>query len=529
VKVHVVGSGPSATHFALSALERGWEVVVLDVGRTRPPAVRPGDSFRELKANLDEPERYFLGDDFEGVVFPSDEDEYYGFPPNKAHVFAGREGFDVDARGFEPLASFARGGLAEAWTGGVYPFNDAELADWPFGLAELAPHYDTVARRIGISGTDDDLARFMPVHDHLMEPLELDPHARLLLDTYERKRARLGALGCHLGRSRSATLSSEKDGRAGCAKLGRCLWTCPTDSLYTPWLTLRELEGRRGFEYLAGRYATHFEADTGGRVVRVVCEVGDERRVEVHEVERLVLGAGTLSSARIFLDSVRRADGRTPRLEGLMDNRQVLMPFVNLRMLGRRWEPDTYQYHQLALALEDADPRHNVHGLITTLKTALIHPIVQSVPFDLRTALFVFRNTHAALGLLNVNFFDDRRPTSHVELKGSGELCVTYAPPPDEPERIARALRRLRRVLRHLGCVVPPGMTHLRPMGASVHYCGTLPMSTSGGPLTTTPDCRSRDFENLWLVDGSTLPFLPAKNLTLTLMANATRVACEAF
>jgi choline dehydrogenase-like flavoprotein len=58
-----------------------------------------------------------------------------------------------------------------------------------------------------------------------------------------------------------------------------------------------------------------------------------------------------------------------------------------------------------------------------------------------------------------------------------------------------------------------------------VHYSGTLPMSAASRPLTTTPEGRSRDFDNLWILDGSTLPFLPAKNLTFTLMALATRVA----
>jgi choline dehydrogenase-like flavoprotein len=50
-------------------------------------------------------------------------------------------------------------------------------------------------------------------------------------------------------------------------------------------------------------------------------------------------------------------------------------------------------------------------------------------------------------------------------------------------------------------------------------------MTDADQPLTATPDCRSRDFQNLFLVDGSTFPFLPAKNLTFTLMANAARVA----
>ena len=38
-------------------------------------------------------------------------------------------------------------------------------------------------------------------------------------------------------------------------------------------------------------------------------------------------------------------------------------------------------------------------------------------------------------------------------------------------------MRRVRKALGKLGCLVPPGMSYVRPMGASVHYAGTLPMS----------------------------------------------------
>ena len=54
-------------------------------------------------------------------------------------------------------------------------------------------------------------------------------------------------------------------------------------------------------------------------------------------------------------------------------------------------------------------------------------------------------------------------------------------------------------------------------------------MSRGGGEFTCTEECHSNDFENLWFVDGTTFPFLPSKNLTFTLMANAARVAEQAF
>ena len=91
------------------------------------------------------------------------------------------------------------------------------------------------------------------------------------------------------------------------------------------------------------------------------------------------------------------------------------------------------------------------------------------------------------------------------------------------------ALKRFNGTLRALNCIVPPGMTHVRPMGASVHYAGTLPMARTGGSLTVDEHGHSRDIQGLYFVDGATFPFLPAKNLTFTLMANATSIAAAAF
>jgi len=534
-RIIVVGSGASAAHFALSALEKGHEVLMLDVGRERPAPVLPQATLTQLKEQLADPVRYFLGDAFEAVLYPGGGAEYYGFPPSKNHVFSGTPQFRWRADGFNPLASFARGGLAEAWTGGVYPFNDAELARFPFAYSDIAPYYDLVSRRIGISGSVDDLARFMPVHQDLMPPLELDEHSSMLLATYQRHRERLNqGLRCYMGRSRIAVLSRDKNGRQACDYLGRCLWGCPSLSLYTPTITLDQCRRYEQFRYRQGVYVRYFIVNRKRQITGVVTETISTGATEEVPVETLVLGAGALSSCRIFLESVYRATGELVTLTGLMDNQQILMPFVNLGMLRRPFNPTSYQYHQLGMGLEGKTPHEYVHGQITTLKTALIHPIVQNMPFDLKTSLYIFRNMHAALGLVNINLHDTRREQNWLRLEpgidgASATLLIHYETGAMERERVRTAMRRVRRALWALNCIVPPGMSHVRPMGASVHYAGLLPMSERSDAWSTSKDCQSHDFENLFFVDGTTFPFLPAKNLTFTLMANAARIAYRAF
>ena len=181
------------------------------------------------------------------------------------------------------------------------------------------------------------------------------------------------------------------------------------------------------------------------------------------------------------------------------------------------------------MGIEEPGAGGHIHGQITTLKTGMIHPVAQSLPCDLRAALHLTRNLRAALGILNLSFADTRRPQNSLTLEavaeGRPELRIEYGAPPLSAAEVRKATRRVVRALRRLGCLVPPGMIHQRPMGASVHYAGTLPMTRDPAAWTSDEVCRSRDFPNLYLLDGSTFPALPAKNITFTLMANAGRGA----
>jgi choline dehydrogenase-like flavoprotein len=294
-------------------------------------------------------------------------------------------------------------------------------------------------------------------------------------------------------------------------------------------MTLRALLPNPQFRYVPGMWVEHFTSQEGrvnGIVARAV--TGGER--VRFTADHYALAAGTLCSSRIVLDSIYQASGKVVELTGLMDNRQLMIPFLTLRMLGRAATTHAYQFHQLALGIEGVRPEEYVHGQMTALKAASVHPIVQSMPLDMRSALAVFRATHAALGVANVWLHDRRREENVLTIRPGGEsgrstLVIRYHPAPDDAARVGRALRTVKKALWKLGAIVPPGMTKVLPLGASIHYAGTLPMGREPRALTASPDCRSRDFANLILADGATFPFLPAKNLTYTLMANAVRVA----
>lgn len=525
----VVGSGATGVHFAQTLLERGEQVEMIDVGFERPASPLPDADIDALKDELPDPERYFLGERGEAVVYPTPSAKPYGFPPSKAYVFERPGALQLRERGFSPLLSYARGGLAEAWTGGSYELRDEELADFPFAPSELRRHYATVAARIGVTASKDDIERFSPRSAPYLEPLALDQHSAELHARYDARRDRLNADGFYLGRSRVAVLSHDLGTRRACGALGRCLWGCPRGSLYVPSLTLAELLTHPKFHYRPGLVVSHVVRAPDGRATGVeATPVGGGSAVRFG-AERVILAAGALATTRIYLQTLA-ADGRAPvHLPGLMDNRHVMVPFVNLRRIGRDVELASYQFHMLAMALDTGHWRTDVHGQVSTLKAASVHPILHALPFDLRTSLRVFRRLRAGLGVANIWLADSRRDANVAFLQhhrdGSTRLALEYGDADHDMAATRVAVARTRRALRTLGCIAPDGMVKVLARGSSVHYAGTIPMSARDEEHTTRADGSVRGVPGLHVVDGAGFPWLSAKNITFTLMANATRIA----
>ncbi len=534
-KVTIVGSGASGVHFAESLLNLGCSVELIDVGYSGTPPVEKELDFNGLKDNLNDPSEYFLGENFESVI-RADSPEVYEFPPHKQYIFKIPPGFKVRQEGFNPHLSFAMGGLAEAWTGGSYPFNEFDLEEFPFDYKDIEAYYELISGRIGIIGEDDDLSRFFPFHKNLMKPLNLDENSTIIYDNYLQKRQRLNKSGVFLGRSRIATLSDDKDGRSACDYSGRCQWGCPSDSLYVPSITLKKCMKNSRFTYLKGFMVEYFKYNDNQKIESVVTTEIESGKKREFKVNTLALAAGTLSSSKIFLTSVFKKSGTKVKLKGLMDNRQILAPFINWKILGKNFNPESYQYHQLAVGIETENPKDYVHGQITTLKTGLMQPPFQSMPFDFRTSIFLGRYLHSALGVVNINLHDYRRNDNYLTISETenGERAVTdlilrYVPPAEESARVKFNLKKFKNFFSKIGIILPLFQAQSRPMGASVHYSGTIPMTNEAKELTVSKNCRSNDFKNLYIVDGSSFPFLPSKNLTFTLMANAARIADAEF
>ena len=524
--VIVVGSGPGATAAAWPLVEAGVSVLMLDVGNedtTYAPHI-PEASFLDLRREDSSQHRYFLGDEFEGVPFGHVRVGAQLTPPRQYLARDTDLLTPIRSTTFAPTESLALGGLGGGWGASAVQFTDGDLASFPIRHADLAFNYDAVAARIGISGERDDLLPWYGECAALQPPLLMDDAARQLLNRYQARREKMNGAGLYMGHPRLAVLTKDLDGRSAQRYHEMEFYAEMEQSVYRPRVTVERMRARAGFTYERPFLVEAFREDAATGFVEVSARNTRDGATARFTGRRLILAAGAMGTARIVLRSFGRYDTPLP----LVCNAHIYVPCLIPALLGRVMPDKRHSLTQAGIIFDpDGDGRRVVYVEAHGYRPLLLFKMAKETPLPVPEGMSMLRDLSGALLILVIEHEDRRTPRKQCLLRrdpsgGPDHLEVAYAVDDDQRERELRVERRLRALIRRLGCYP---MRRLDPgPGSSIHYGGPLPMTAEEKELTTTPKGLLRGTRSVYLADGSVFPDLPAKPLTLTLMANADRV-----
>jgi len=510
--VIIVGSGPAGTSAAYPLVKAGLKVLMVDAQADTASPVLPSRPFLDARANDEHQWKWLIGENFHALnqldaVSPKLK------TPTHAHVFEGFSASNhIETDNFIGIGSLATGGLSNAWGCGVAALGASDFAGLSFSHSEMQASYETVARRIGISGrADDDLSSYFGLDEWSQPPLPLDTLHQRLLDQYTRRHAAFHEHGFRLGRSRVAVLSQPMDERKACDLSGNCLWGCHNQALYSASQELQKLKQYPGFQHVQDFLVEDLLEQEGSWAII------DRRSARRLRATRLLLAAGTLASTRLALKALNHRDS-IPLLSSPTAAFLLWLP----KMLGTP-RTSTFGLGQLSFALQLSSSTTAFGSTFSTTGLPMSE-FVSRIPLSKRYSIELLRNLLSACVVGNI-FLPGQLSNNTAVLRADGSLHIHGQVRPELPGLMQTAETKLRRFYWTLGALLMPMSFTVGRPGADIHYAGTLPMRSMPKIGQTDRLGEIAGLGGVHIVDGACLPSLTEKSHTLTLMANADRIA----
>jgi choline dehydrogenase-like flavoprotein len=517
----VIGSGPAGVAAAQALCDAGRRVTVLDAGGQIEAGQR--DVFDALARS--EPERW-----------PAELAQHArnSFPVGLKHVplkpsygslfpYALEDSDLPVARvGAETLPSLAYGGLSNSWGASVLPFRQCDIEDWPISLAELGPHYEAVLRFVPVAAEPDELAEAVPLYTDSPGVLRRGPQAEMVLSHLRRHAAALRGAGFAFGASRLAVATAQEDPRR-CRYGGLCLHGCPYGSIYNAAHTLEALVRAGRVDYRGGVYVDRL-SEAGG-VVKI--DFHQRRRpAERGELSasRVFVACGSISSTRLVLESL----GRARFSHRLRDSQYFVVPLLTARAAPVSVQTQGNTLAQVFVELEDERVSdRTVHLQVYGYNDVLLSAVAGRLPVSASRLERLLRPVLGRMVVIQGFLHSEDSPGLTVEGDGNGLRIVGDDVGP-AAARVKRLVRRLTANARLLGMVPLPGLLQVGRPGKGNHLGGSLPMRREPGELETDTLGRPRGWERVHVVDAAVFPSFPATTVTLSVMANAHRIATAA-
>ncbi len=523
--IYVVGSGPAGVACAHALLQQGLQVTLLDAGIELEPEHRQAvlqlqqgapeswrdDDLRILKQNTTSnakgiPTKLVYGSDF---VY-RDVDRLLGF--EKHNVI--------------PFASLARGGLSNVWGSNCLPFLANDIQDWPISTADLAPHYEAILSLIPLAASQDGLADRFPLYTNRAYPLKPSHQAAAFLDDMERHQAVLNDQGVFFGRSRLAVQAQPDQHKPGCVYCGLCMYGCPYELIYNSASTLNQLLPHEQFTYM-GNVIVDKLTESGGRV-HITARSRDKGEPIAFEGARVYLACGVLATTKILLESL----GAFHTPVKLLDSTFFLLPLLRYRKTGQVSQEQLYTLSQVYIELLDTliSERsillevYTYNDLYETALKKMLGPVYPLAQYPVNALL------SRLLIILGYLHSDDSTHMDVTLIPGQGNRPSTLRLEAEaENAAMKRAIKRVIKKLvkhrSHLRALPVANLLEITEPGKSAHCGGTFPMRRDPGELQTDMLGRPQGFNQVHVVDATTFPSVPATTITLTVMANAHRIA----
>ncbi|MEX1026933.1 MAG: GMC family oxidoreductase [Candidatus Paceibacterota bacterium] len=449
---------------------------------------------------------------------------------------------ESSANAFVNRQIYALNGKLNTWNGvslrmAPRDFRAAEVGDgscnWPIGYHDLESYYSSVEQLVGVCGTREGIEN-LPDGDFI-PPLPLRPIDRLVAKSVQRIRgANVRAIPAR------KAIETRHDRKQHCRSCGECVFGCRFGSVFKfSSRLLPHIEGKSNYRI---RYHTKVAKLTlrpdSNLVDTAECIDSETGRRWSLRARVFVSAAGAIESPRLLLNST---DSRAPNglanhsgLVGcyLQDKVRAMVASPLFRLLGSKphYEFNCNDHLLIPRFLFEDGLRGGFQAQVCHVLPRRPYYIEGLQPFPGWSRKWIARGIFGSLAALLL--LGKPEASRANRLVPSGERDAFGVPKVHAEYSFSENDLRLRDAMIKYGRLILWKCSGWMPTvfdddlpGATIHYAGTCRMAATADEGVVGRELRCFDHPNLYLCDGSVFPEVSEKNLTLTIMALAERLA----
>jgi hypothetical protein len=413
------------------------------------------------------------------------------------------------------------GGLGIGWGLQCWEISRADLRRAGLPAERTITAYDTISRRIGISGTKDQAARYtLGELKHYQPSPKMDRNHQLLYHNYLGRQDYHKRHGFNVGRTPLALLTEKLADRKAYSYHDMDFYADHGHSAWRPWMTVDTLRKQSKLTYIGNMLVLRFTEKNN--TVTVHCLDIKTNKPAAFQCKKLILASSALGSARIVLRSLGKQGSRLP----ILSNPHSYIPYVQPTLMGKGVEKQKLSMGELSYFIdkEGVDEGLSVASSYG-YQSLMLFRIIGQAPIDFVSARHITSYIMSGFIIMIAQHPDSASPDKYVKLikdrsaLTGDKLFAHYTLKPEEEKlwdkrekQYISAMRKL-----HAYAIKRVKTEH----GSSIHYAGTVPFSATDKPLTLSPSGLLHGTRSVYIADSSGFNYLPAKGLTFTLMANA--------
>jgi choline dehydrogenase-like flavoprotein len=446
--------------------------------------------------------------------------------------------YDKEGKPFRPGTNYYVGGNTKVYGAVLLRFREGDFGEvrhhdgispaWPLSYQDFAPYYTKAEQLYGVHGERGSDPTEPPSDDPY--PFPAVKHEPRIQEVYDGLKGQgLNPFPLPVG----VRLDEEYRHLSKCIKCDTFDgFPCLVDGKYDSATTcITPIIGLSNVTLMTNSMVTRLDTDPTGRQVTAI-QVQRDDEIDTYSADIVVVACGAINSAALLLRS--HSDEHPNGLANSSDQvGRNYMCHNNSAILSISRKPNPSKFTK-TIGLNDfywgSDDFQYPLGHVQTLGKSLPQQLEGDAP-SLRIPgvglTLEYMANHSIDWWITTEDLPD--PNNRVELTTAGDIMLSYKPNNTEPHH--RLLGKLRNAMEH----VEGGMTHFIPQNVYLskmiplagvgHQNGTVRFGTDPRTSVLDVNCKAHDLDNLYVVDASFFPSCSSCNPSLTIIANALRVA----